>query len=359
MASKKAAARLRPVALVLVALLVCGCAEVTAARLDTSDASDACRAQRQDLQSFQDFFTRSMIQGAAVGALTGGLMGGLIGGNAQGALIGAGAGALVGGTVGYYAAKQNAMGTNQAGLTQSVYQDISVENQQIDGVSGAFARLRDCRYRNAQSVKSDYAAGRLTEDQARQQLGGIRSRFLQDISFAENLGAKMNARGQEYQNASTELVKLDPNAQQQIAAQPAQAPAAAAQPAGPGYVADQAVRVRAEPNANGAQLATIAAGDSVGVVGPVQGEWTHVKLADGRDGYVASRLLRPAGSAPRATQVASAPPPQTAAGVAQLTESNQLKRKALSDDLESAKTAANTQFELDGKITQVPAPQAG
>jgi outer membrane lipoprotein SlyB len=296
---------LRPLAFVLCAALVSGCAtNLTNAGYDTADPTDACRTARQDLTSYQDYFTRAMFEGAALGALGGALMGGLIGGNTQGALIGAGAGAVVGGTVGYYSAKQRA-NTDQASLTRSVYQDVSTENAQIDGVAGAFGRLRDCRFMNAQAVKSDYAAGRLTQAQAQLQLSQIRTRFQQDITFAESLGARMNERGREYQSASDELVKLDPAAQQQVAAQQSQTPAATPAPA-QGQATRPAPQRRAQP---------------------------------------------------QPTQTASAPPPQSATGVAQLTESNQLKRKALADDLDSAKVAANTQFELDGKITERQAGQ--
>jgi hypothetical protein len=299
MVTEPARKRLRPVACLVLALLISGCANsLTGASFNTTDPTDACRAQRQDLSAFQDYFTRAMFEGAAIGALSGGLMGGLIGGDVKGALIGAGAGAVVGGTVGYYSAKQRANSGDQAALTQSVYQDISTENTQIDGVAGAFNRLRDCRFRNAQSVKADYAAGRLTQAEAQNQLIVIRTRFQQDIAFAESLGARMATRGQEYQNASNELVKLDPAAQQQAAAQQSQ-PAPASQ-AAPAQAARPAPQRRAQPQ----------------------------------------------------PQAASAPPAPNASGVAQLTETNQLKRKALADDLESAKVAANTQFELDGKISE-------
>jgi hypothetical protein len=279
---------LSALAVVLCAASISGCAtNLAGANYDTTDASDLCRPQRQDLRAYQDYFTRAMFEGAAIGALGGALMGGLIGGDAKGALIGAGAGAVVGGTVGYYNAKSQANAGNPAALTHSVYQDVSAENTQIDGVAGAFGRLRDCRFRNAQAVKADYAAGKLSQPQAQNELATIRTRFQQDVAFAESLGAKMDARGQEYQSASTELVKLDPAAQQQ-AAQQSPAPAS------------------------------------------------------------------PAKQRPSSAQksVAAAPPPDSAAGVAQLTESNQLKRKALADDVQSAKVAANQQFELEGKISE-------
>ena len=109
------------------ALVLSGCGSGTSY---TVAADDVCAAERQQLNSFHDYFFQSMLQGAAMGAMGGALMGGLIGGNAKGALIGAGAGALVGGATGYFAAKQRAAG-NPGQLTQSVYGDVSREKRAV------------------------------------------------------------------------------------------------------------------------------------------------------------------------------------------------------------------------------------
>jgi hypothetical protein len=52
-------------------------------------------------------------------------------------------------------------------------------------------------------------------------------------------------------------------------------------------------------------------------------------------------------AAPQAT-------PNTTAGVATLTESNQLKRQAFATDVQQAKAEAATAFELEGGISQLP-----
>jgi hypothetical protein len=120
--------------------------------------------------------------------------------------------------------------------------------------------------------------------------------FNEDVAYAEQLGAKMDQRGNEYSFASNELVKNDPQAQREIAAQAQSAPA------------------------------------------------------------------RP--TAPRRTTPGTPPPapppapPNSTVGVAQLTESNQLKRKALTDDVAQSKVAATTAFDLDAKISQVPPARA-
>jgi uncharacterized protein YcfJ len=313
-------------------------------------ADDACATQRQALKSYQDYFFASMVQGAALGAAAGGLAGYAIGGNAQGALIGAGTGAVLGGIGGYYTAKQKANGDPVA-LTDSVYQDVSTENTKIDGVSATFMQLRDCRLRAAAAVKEDYAAKKMSREDAQAKLQRTKQLFLEDVNFAEGLGSKMASRAGEYDNASGQIMQMNPGAQQTLAQRNAAGGQAAA--GGPSLVADQAARVRAEPSATGAQVASLSPGESVASLGGGTGEWTHVQLKDGKTGYVASRLLRPAGTRSRA---AALPPPKDAAGVAQLTESNQLKRKALTDEVADAKSDANgSNFELSGSISRAPA----
>jgi hypothetical protein len=253
----------------------------------TVSANDACGPQRAQLRSYQDYFYQSMATGAVAGAAAGGLAGALIGGNWQSALIGAGAGAVVGAAGGYFAAKQHANG-DPGQLSQSVYQDVSMENTQIDAVTASFLRLKDCRFQSAQLVKEDYKAGRLSREAAQAKLTEIRGLFNEDVAFAESLDAKMNERGNEYQYASTELTKL----QAAPPPQPAPAQPAPAQP------------TTAKPAA----------------------------------------APKPAPSA--------APPAN--ANVAQATATNQLKRKALSDDVQQAKVTANSAFDVEGKISQRP-----
>jgi hypothetical protein len=314
----------------------------------TVAADDSCGPQRQALKAYQDYFFSSMIQGAAIGAVGGGLMGLAIGGNAQSAAIGAGVGALAGGATGYFAAKQKA-NSDPAALTSSVYDDVNRENGEIDGVSAAFRAVRTCRLQSADAVKADYAAKRISRDDAEARLQRIKQLFLEDVQFAQGLGSKMAERGGEYQNASDKIVQMNPGAQQQASARET-APSNAAAASGM-LEANEAARVREAGDPNARQVATLAPGERVSAVpGEAPADWTHVQLPDGKTGYVASRLLRPAG-----TPAPAARPPVDAAGVAQLTESNQLKRKALDDEVANAKGDANgSAFELSGSISRLP-----
>lgn len=327
-----------------------GCAGMGTGASYAVAADDLCAAERTQLKSFQDYFFQSMIQGAATGALLGGLSGLLIGGDAKGALIGAGAGAVVGGATGYFAAKQRAT-SDPVALTQAVYTDIYNENAQLDSVSAAFVRLRDCRYQGAKLIKADFAAGRMSKADAQAKLGVMRQRFQEDIVFAEGLNSKIAERGSQYDGASNEVMKFDPTARDR-ALQREAAERAAQEQAAPRYVANETLRMHATPAANGAAVGSVARGQTVVLIGSPGGEWANVRLTSGQSGYVAMRLLRPAGTAAPVRVAAVAPPPKDASGVVQLTETNQLKRKALADDVASAKVAAASTFDLEGAISR-------
>ena len=374
------AAALRGSAAVLAVcgLLLQGCAE-PAGYVISSD--DPCAGNRQELKGVQDYFFQSIVEGAVADAVAGGLAGALIGRDAKSALIGAGAGAVAGGIGGYFVAKQR-VNSDRTQLVSSVYGDLTNENRQIDNTSGIYRRLSQCRFQAAEAIKADFRAGRISHDDAVARLNKQRAWFDQDTQFAESLGAKMSERGNEYAFASNELIKDDPNAKRTLSLRQA----AAAQSAGGGPAvsaairANQTARLRENPSASGRQVGSVQAGEEVTPIGPTTGEWTQVRTASGISGYVATRLLSdetgkalagPARAAhpprtqqatrqptpapaPPAAPAPAAPPPNDVAGVAQLTESNQLKRKAFTDQLAESKVASANAFDLEGKVSVVP-----
>ena len=276
----------------------------------TVAADDLCAAERTQLKSFQDYFFQAMVQGAATGALLGGISGLLIGGDTKGALIGAGTGSVLGGATGYFTAKQRAT-SDPVQLTQAVYTDVYNENQQIDSVTAAFIRLRDCRFQGARLIKTDFAAGRMSKADAQAKLGLMRQRFQEDIAYAEELNSKIASRGAEYDGASNEVMKFDPSARDRALQREA---------------AERAAQQRAEQ-----------------------------QQAQQQRQQAQRQQAQRQQAAPASTPVSvasAAPPPKDASGVVQLTETNQLKRKALADNVASAKVAASSTFDLEGAISR-------
>jgi hypothetical protein len=361
-------------ALALAGMVLQGCAAPAGYAIATDDP---CGANRQELKAIEDYFVQSIVTGAAAGALGGALMGGLIGGDAKGALIGAAAGAAVGALGGYFNAKANASGTNRTQLVSTVYGDVLQENQQIDRTTATFRRLSQCRFAAAAAIKTRFQQGTISRDEAAKQLERQRVWFAEDAQFAENLSGKMQERGNEYNFASDKLIEGDPNARntltlrrQQQQQQQTQA-ALAAQ--GPLAIASAAANIRERPNQSARRVGGLAKGEKVSIVGGQSG-WSEVRTVSGLSGYVANSTLtdesgRPLGPTPRPqtaarpapapaarpAATAEAPPPNDVAGVAQLTESNQLKRKAFGDQIAETKVAANSAFDLDAKISGAPA----
>ena len=191
------------VALPMVLGIVTGCVSTATTRPD--DAGDSCATERAELRGAQDYYSRAIVQGAAIGGLVGGVAGWLVGDSKRATAIGAATGALAGGIGGYLMAKQR-VATDAAALNDSVLRDVVGENQEIDKATLAFAKLRDCRFTSAAMVKEDFRAGRLTRGQAVTRLDDLRRRFDADLQIAEEVGAKMSERAREFSHASDQLV---------------------------------------------------------------------------------------------------------------------------------------------------------
>ncbi|MFY7960957.1 MAG: YMGG-like glycine zipper-containing protein [Elsteraceae bacterium] len=194
-------------------------------RIGADDGSDRCRPQRVALDSTGNYFAEDIVKGAAIGAVGGALIGALTGGSNAGrnALIGGLAGAAAGAAGGYWASLQQ-QNKDQASLLTSISNDLSRENDQIDKTQLAFAQLNDCRRDEANRVRADLAAGRLTRPQAEQAMAGVKARAAEDLRIARQINAKLEERGANFQFANE---PVNPPAPAPVAVAPAPAPSRA------------------------------------------------------------------------------------------------------------------------------------
>jgi len=316
-------------------LLLQGCAEGgsgTRPALVVS-ADDPCGPQRQTLKETEDYFFASILGGAAVGAAAG-----LATGSPIRALIGAAAGAAAGGIGGYYAYRSDNI-KDKARLAEAVHGDVARENDQVDGATAKFRGLAQCRFAAAEAAKADFQAGRIGRDEAQRRIDRQRFLFEEDAQYADRLGAKINERGNEFDIASAEMLKEDPEAkqllqqrQQQEAAAAATAPVVAPTPAPATTPAPAAARPAPQP-----RPATAAPAATPAPRPPQQ------------------QAAAPVSRAPVTRTVPVVAPPVDTAGVAQLTDSNRLKRRAFTEQVSEAKSAAATAFNIDAKISGEPA----
>jgi hypothetical protein len=208
------------------ALALSGCT-TQSERIGADDGSDRCRPQRVALDSTGNYFAEDIIKGAAIGAVGGALIGALTGGSnaARNALIGGAAGAAAGAAGGYWASLQQ-QNKDQASLLASISNDLARENDQIDRTQIAFAQLNDCRRDEANRVRAELAAGRLTRLQAEQAMAGVKARAAEDLRIARQINAKIEERSANFQFAN-EQVNPPPPAPAPVAAAPAPAPSRA------------------------------------------------------------------------------------------------------------------------------------
>lgn len=184
------------------------------------EAGDVCGVERAELAKFQGYYGTVIAPGIErVSSTVGGVIGTVVdtfrpnpggSGTAAGQRIGVRAGAAVGRFGGYFLAKLAKFSGDTQALTASVHADIQAENAEIDRAAAAFADLQQCRFAAAAQVKADLRANRIDRKEAQRRLDDIRARFDADAAAAQTIGIKMNEKGQEFQYASAELIKLDP-----------------------------------------------------------------------------------------------------------------------------------------------------
>lgn len=372
----RTSARLSLVAVVAAGLVGPGCVPAQN-RLSVTGAADMCSAQRTKLGTSESFFAQNIIEGAAVGAVGGALMGALIGAASgdvgRGALIGAGAGLLAGGTYGYFQARsQNA--ADYGSLARTIGADASREGAEIDRATVTFLALKDCRFRQAETIKADLARGVITRPEAEARMAETRRLFDEELALAHELGANMDRRNEEMQAASTQLIQQNAQVESYAAKLPP--------PVVPTYTSTTSgsvstvggddptttvrAAVRAKPSPSGKSLTVLPPNSRVTITGPEADGWVPVRTANGTEGYVRTAQIgngpvkvaapeAPKTVAPVApqTQVAAVVPADAPADVraavetVQITQANQKRRQTYNDVVVAAAQEKEVQFSFD------------
>lgn len=325
-------------AVVLVATtgLLAGCAQgqfsTREARIGRDDGTDSCRPQLVALDSTGNFFGASILAGAGIGAATGALAGGLIGGNLRGALIGAAVGGALGAAGGYLSAVQQ-RNSDQAAMMAQVQGDLYRENAEIDRTQIAFDQLNDCRAMQAQSIRSDYAAGRIDRATATAAMAGVRQRAQRDVALAREINQQINGRTEQFEVAAD---SISPGTKNALAAQA---------PSPRDSVLRQEVRLHVSPDPASPEIATVPARQTVRVTGARNG-YAVVQTASGQRGYAPVSAVDPA--AVRAAAPAAALGASGSQDVRTLAGSNAARRDSFAQSVAVSETAAASGYELAG-----------
>jgi hypothetical protein len=184
-----------------------------------ADPADPCQAERTAFADsktyFQDQVTSGAITGAAMGAGMGALAGLAKGGTLKSALVGGLVGGAIGGLAGAGTAYYNTLAEHAADqyeVANYMNQDLARETQEIDHSGVTFARLRACRFAQAQYVKSLARHHQIDRPAALAQIAYNRDKFNEELGIAHEFGLTMARRSQQFQEAANDLKTRPPAA---------------------------------------------------------------------------------------------------------------------------------------------------
>lgn len=323
----------RSVCIVAITGLLASCAPgqftTQAQRIGSDDPTDACRQYVVALDSTGNFFGAQIVTGAAIGALGGAALGGLLSGNWRGAAYGAIAGGITGGVASYWSALQQQQ-MNQVALYQRVSTDLQRENSEIDRTQLAFDELNDCRYRQAQTIRADYRAGRINRSQAEAAMADVRAHAQRDLQLARMINQRIQGRGQQFDVAVSNVG-------------PGPIPPPRVVPDQP-VALSRAVALKVRPDPGAPDIGRLVPRERVSVTGARNG-YALVQTPSGTRGYVAaSDLASPV--AQRSVNVASAEVTTNSGNVRTLAGSNAARRDDFAQSVAVAESAQASGFEL-------------
>jgi outer membrane lipoprotein SlyB len=329
----------RPMAFIASASIFLAACTTQSGRIGSDDGNDACRSQVVQLDSTGDYFGEDIIRGAAVGAAGGAFLGGLIaaarGGNTRNVLTGVGIGAVAGGVTGAaagYITARRQQYNDQAQLNQVIAQDVSAENQQIDRSQRAFDLLLDCRMATAARIRSDYAARKISREQAHAGMQYVRAKLANDVAIAQRINERIGARGTQFDTAFTEVA---PVARDQAGARIGRTmPVTTA----------RVIPLRLRPDTAAPEFTEVQARERV-TVRPAHSGYALVETEGGVRGYAPAAMF---GGAAGAQSRQPSPNAQPATGdVRQLAATNIARRDNFAESVATANAAASGQgFEL-------------
>ncbi len=316
------ARRLWPCLALVAALTTVGCDSTPTMHSFFDRAPDTCHDQRQDLDSYGNYFAQNMIVGAASGAAAATLLGVVTHQSVSTTVAMAAAAATIGAAAGYWqsVSQKNASLEARRRLVQT---DVQAENKKVDGAQAAFNRLLDCRRKQAADLKADVAAGRVSHSDGEKQMAEIKARYTDDVEIGRRINANMadHAANLEYAN-------------EQLKPQP--------------YVTTQPTVVYASESTGAAHVASFKSQTTISGAA-VDQNWVKVTLAGGRTGYVqTSDVELQAAKLTKDKKTRQAPPAADKGDpVAEGVFTNLSKRADFDDSVQVA-AANNSGFELSG-----------
>ena len=300
------------------ALLVASCQQMTNVESHLpggylSDSSDVCHVERTALDSTGNTFATEAFRNALIGGAAGGLVAAVTGENIF-LGIGIGAAAALAGTFIYDLQREY---DNPVEMTDAAIATVAEENEQIDLLLTRFSALKECRKREADTIRRALAEESITRAVAAEQMAGVRERYREDIEQLDTIAKNVADRSKGYAAVYNQIA-ADNGGQQLVVDEPPSEPRRAARsevtPQEPELAAEkrevlQLSNLRAGPGTSYDKVGLIEPGTEVTILAS-EGGWYRIVNPQGGEAYIAEFLLGPVGSGSRIT---TAPAPSETA----------------------------------------------
>jgi hypothetical protein len=321
----------RLLGIVAAAGLLVGCSQTMIStqtdRIGPDDGTDSCRPQLVALDETGHFFTTDIFAGAATNALSGAWNGLLSGGGVQAIVSN-----TLGATTDYWNTLQQ-QSMDRMVLSLRVSGDLTRENDGIDRTQQAFNNLMDCRFRQAQAIRANLAARRISRPEAVAEMAVVRERVQRDLGLAQDINSRIDGRAHQFDVA---VDHVSPGAPPAPSPRPTVSQASAVRRPAP-------LLLRPDPAAP--PVTQLDARQQVTVTGPAQGGYAPVTTANGTRGYAPVASLDNPGKVPQAPPPAASKPAGEG-DVRTLAGSNAERRDNFADSVAVSQQAAATGFEI-------------
>jgi len=216
-----------------------------------------------------------------------------------------------------------------------VTSNLTTENAQINQTQVAFNNDMDCRFQQGQSIRQQYAAGQITQDQATTQMAQVKAWAQRDLALAQTIDGQIQSRGAQFDTAVTNLSSSAPA--------PASPPETVASQDG---AMRQATPLYLRPDPTAPVVGQTTRREAVTVTGSSDG-YALVQTADGTRGFAPLDTVGRPGSQHR-LYVPSSSTAQSSGGsqIQQLDGSNAASRDAFAQNVSVSQSAVANGFQL-------------
>jgi len=223
MAALKRCVTLSTVGVIILSLILGGCASKYGTQTTKAYYYQECYQPIQQLRDAEKKLNRTVVGSAVAGALLGAVIGAVTTGKIAGALAGAAGGALAGGALGYAAAKQNSIADDNKRMA-SYMADLDGDISGLNSVTAAASVARQCYDKQFTAAVEEFKQGRMSKEELDARFAEIKSGSQEASAILGTVITGVSEKEKQYQSAIYSEAKRSNQPVPVVEATPAPAP---------------------------------------------------------------------------------------------------------------------------------------